>query len=185
MANTDKTYNGWTNYETWLVNLWMDNDGSDSMVREWAEECLQDAIDKGCDANSLRNDAAYELGQRIRMYHDEMQESTIEVFGVFADLINASLREVNWYEIAEHYTNDITIYSAGWNMPGCLPDSDPALFIDAGDALEHIRDQVSNVDDAPEDAWDAIQAAADSIEADANGEFSQQFRGLVYWVSKV
>lgn len=25
MSN-DKTYNGWTNYETWLVNLWIQND---------------------------------------------------------------------------------------------------------------------------------------------------------------
>ena len=22
-----KTYNGWTNYETWNVKLWLDNDG--------------------------------------------------------------------------------------------------------------------------------------------------------------
>ena len=23
---SDKRYNGWTNYETWLVSLWADND---------------------------------------------------------------------------------------------------------------------------------------------------------------
>ena len=26
MKMEDKKYNGWTNYETWLVNLWIDND---------------------------------------------------------------------------------------------------------------------------------------------------------------
>jgi hypothetical protein len=39
MAN-DTTYNGWTNYETWVVNLWR-FDGS-----EMAAECVQEAIDE-------------------------------------------------------------------------------------------------------------------------------------------
>ena len=30
-------YNGWTNYETWLVNLWLGNGGSGEHWREQAE----------------------------------------------------------------------------------------------------------------------------------------------------
>ena len=40
-------YNGWYNYETWLVNLWMDNDqGSQEMWREHARESID--ADEGC-----------------------------------------------------------------------------------------------------------------------------------------
>ncbi len=32
-------YNGWTNYETWCVSLWLDNDeGTYNLVREWARD---------------------------------------------------------------------------------------------------------------------------------------------------
>ena len=34
----DTTYNGWTNYETWNVALWLGNDeGLYQMAQEWAE----------------------------------------------------------------------------------------------------------------------------------------------------
>lgn len=39
MANTE--YNGWTNYQTWVVNLWLTNDsGGDERLREMARDCL-------------------------------------------------------------------------------------------------------------------------------------------------
>lgn len=84
---SDNTYNGWTNYETWNVNLWMDNGGSDSYWRERAEE-LRDVSD---------------LAREIREQHEENMP---EVSGCFADL-GAALRSVNWYEIAEHYIADL------------------------------------------------------------------------------
>ena len=40
-AMTNKEYNGWYNYETWMVNLWMDNNqGSHEMWREIARESI-------------------------------------------------------------------------------------------------------------------------------------------------
>lgn len=83
------TYNGWTNYETWLVNLWLTNDeGSDEMARECCKAGRE-----------------YESGKALREMVEEWnpcQES-----GLFADLVGAALSAVNWQEIAEHYTEDM------------------------------------------------------------------------------
>jgi hypothetical protein len=180
MSKQDTYYNGWTNYETWLVNLWLTNEqGSDELVREWADELMQDAIDKGCDSDSARNDAAYELGERIKDMHEEMSP---EVTGLFADLINAALGAVNWYEIGKHFIDDIDLYSAGWNMPGYMPDNDPALFTDEDAALEYIKGQVRELD--PE-IYPFAEDWAESLQSDAKGECSQKIANYVYWVSKV
>ncbi|NER31140.1 MAG: hypothetical protein F6J89_26845 [Symploca sp. SIO1C4] len=51
MVTKDQTYNGWTNYETWAVALWIDNDyGSHQYRKELsrnAEDCHQYADPPG------------------------------------------------------------------------------------------------------------------------------------------
>lgn len=92
---SDKGYNGWANYETWNVALWMGNDGSDDFWRERAEELVKD---------EGREEAVADLAQEIEGQHDDNMP---EVSGTYADLLSASLREVNWYEIAQHYVDDV------------------------------------------------------------------------------
>ena len=88
MSN-DKTYNGWTNYETWRVNLEM-IDGSD-----W--HCRID--DHG------QTPEPYELGQAIKEWAEEwIEESSPEGFA--RDYAMAFLDAVNWREIAAHLIED-------------------------------------------------------------------------------
>ena len=83
------SYNGWTNYETWVTNLWMDaSQGSQEFWRDTAREC----------------ESAYDLGQAIKAYHDEFAPETT---GVFADLLGAALHSVNWTEIANHILDEV------------------------------------------------------------------------------
>lgn len=89
----NKSYNGWTNYETWNVKLWMDNDGS---LDFWNEQ-VGEAIRKHGE------DAEYNLGEQLKDYH---QDNMPEVSGTYADLLQASLSEVNWCEIAEALIRD-------------------------------------------------------------------------------
>ena len=86
---SDNTYSGWTNYETWNVALWMNNDqGEQEYWIERAEE-LRDVSDL---ANEMQS---------------QYEENTPTVTGCYADLLNASIRSVNWYEIAEHFIADL------------------------------------------------------------------------------
>jgi len=97
----DNTYNGWSNYQTWVVNLWMDNEqGSHEMVREWAQECADD-----CDGD--RDQAATDLANRLEAMHDEAMADIVGVVGVFGDLLGHALGCVDWLEIAEHCFEDV------------------------------------------------------------------------------
>ncbi len=111
---TKKEYNGWFNYETWLVNLWMGNEeGSSSYYAEMAQEAWDNAEDGGDAVRFTREqNARYALAQQIC---DEYEDSMAELLehskrlngSVWADLLNASLSEVNWDEIAEHLLVDV------------------------------------------------------------------------------
>ena len=75
-------YNGWTNRETWIVNLWLTND-------ECYYEELQ-AIIKNFDSN----EQAEELEQYVHWIIDEDEAS------MTTDLLSTSLCRVSWHEIA-------------------------------------------------------------------------------------
>ena len=80
---TDTTYNGWTNYATWRVNLeYFDNYDVASLPSDVyeASECLQ---------NDLEN------------YIDETTDD-----GLTKDYALAFISDVNWYEIATHLINE-------------------------------------------------------------------------------
>lgn len=99
---SDKKYNGWTNYETWNVALWLGND--DYTDRHWRGEAT-DALD---DKDGDKDDAKRALSEQMK---DAITEDAPELKGTYSDLLTAALGVVNWYEIAEHYVDDA--YDAG------------------------------------------------------------------------
>ena len=82
---SDKTYNGWTNYATWRVNLEM-FDGGDWQAFNLAQE-------------------HYELAVDLKDWAEYMIESTTSA-GLARDYALAFLDDVNWKEIAKHMIAD-------------------------------------------------------------------------------
>lgn len=84
-------YNGWSNYETWNVKLWMDND--EGNYRYW-----QDETERAITDTQDKDDAIKYIAEQVEAQH---KEGMPELAGTYADLMNAALSEVDWYEIAE------------------------------------------------------------------------------------
>ena len=96
---TDKTYNGWTNYETWCVNTW-----------------LTDEQESSNDLYVLANDKREGLGAKAEMLQSDVRELYHDLFdknsdaaplgtahGMLQDLLGSALDNVNWREIIQSH----------------------------------------------------------------------------------
>lgn len=112
----DRKYNGWANYETWNVALWMGNEqGSSEYWCERAEDCVKRA--KGGDGNpyadNTRDRASMLLADELKDWHEEVMHDMLDEAkqsaSMWSDLLGAALSEVDWREIADHHVDDVEI----------------------------------------------------------------------------
>lgn len=83
---TNTTYNGWSNYETWLGNLWLTNDESSYSVLTEALQIEGENVDK---ANWLKKRLSWQL-------EDEIDEASL-----WQDLLNCAFDRISWVEVIE------------------------------------------------------------------------------------
>lgn len=105
---TDNTYNGWSNYETWAVSLWLDNE--EPSYRYWREQaeyhhhaapkCRQ--VNEGIWSSSQA--AKFRLADQLKL--EVTDAAPLDGANLYTDLLNAALSEVNWHEIAENMLID-------------------------------------------------------------------------------
>lgn len=79
---TDTTYNGWTNYATWRVNIEC-IDGINLYEMDWPKD----------DIHSLADTLKWHVEDYIAWHTSE---------GIGRDYALAFLSDVNWHEIARH-----------------------------------------------------------------------------------
>ena len=79
------TYNGYTNYETWVTALWLDNEPD-------TNEMLYDMANKA-------NASKWDLGDRLRAIVEEMMPDLGA--SLASDILHHAFYRVNWPEIIE------------------------------------------------------------------------------------
>ena len=94
---TTQKYNGWTNYETWLCNLWFDNFDFEEVM-----DIFDDCRDK--------DEMLIKIADYIEQYVEEVVELDTEkqpMHGFIQDMLSATLAEIDYRDIAEHYIDDV------------------------------------------------------------------------------
>lgn len=81
--------NGWSNRETWLVNLW------------WSE-CPIEEIEA-----DTKEEAQYALAKQLEELFHELHP--IEQSGLLSDLIGGAVARIDWRELAEYWIEDIQV----------------------------------------------------------------------------
>jgi len=89
-------YNGWTNYETWNYKLWLDND-------EKGYNLIQSLV-KSVIKTEREKNQVFKMSEMLKMECLNNEPNLKPSF--YSDVLSASLKEVNFYEIAEAYIND-------------------------------------------------------------------------------
>jgi hypothetical protein len=88
------------------VNLWIDN--TEHVYNYWkdsAKEAYRKA--KNTNLENKKDEAVYSLAEEMKNYYHETMP---QISGVFGDLMNSALQEVNWHEIAKiHVENFIEV----------------------------------------------------------------------------
>ena len=84
------SYNGWSNKETWLVNLW------------YGDDLLTDYIE--IDETEVE---AYRIEEDVRYIALECESMSKLPAGLLSDFIEHSFANVNWHELADHINSDL------------------------------------------------------------------------------
>jgi len=79
-------YNGWKNYETWLVNVWFSDTYNEYFLEQFRDGELLEPV-------------AWDM---VRSYVEGWVDEATPECGFVSDLVNGAMREVDWRELASH-----------------------------------------------------------------------------------
>ena len=101
-------YQGWHNYETWNVALWIDNDqGTYEMVKDWASNAWEES-EVVADRPYLNREqrATSTLADQIQELVEDGNPLASDA-SMYSDMLSAAIGEVDWAEIAKGWIEEV------------------------------------------------------------------------------
>jgi hypothetical protein len=100
-------HNGWSNYESWLVGLWITS--NDASTYEFWRNRAASHREAAPDAEQVRDGvwtpeqaARFALANELKDSVQEAAQDALPSAGMLCDLLGAALSRVDWHEVAGH-----------------------------------------------------------------------------------
>lgn len=91
-----KEYNGWTNYETWNIKLWLDNE-------QWMYDTIIDA------AKNMLDEYEFKSWLVDFAWNAYIEDEYPKMVGPMSDAINSYWKTIDWYSVARAYREEVGI----------------------------------------------------------------------------
>jgi hypothetical protein len=123
------------------------------------------------------------------MEQDTGEEMELDVIALCCDwaCYISAIEACNDYDTGIETTREV--YTAGWNMSGYMPDSEPQQFDDLGEARDYIADSIESYADSLAQSTDdtadsvAVLYATAQFVRDDSGELGLTVGGWHYWIT--
>jgi len=105
IAESSTEYQGWTNYATWCVSLWLMNDSES--YHNWRDRTRSTVRGAWSMDNVISKIWSEDEGARFSLA-DQLKEKTqdaspLQEASLYSDLLGSVLDDVNWSEIAASF----------------------------------------------------------------------------------
>lgn len=101
-------YNGHTNYETFVVNLWIGND--QESYKYWSEKAVEIYTNANATTYFSKAEEAYKKFSDTLADYLESNNILSSEPNLFSDLLSSAIKEVDTYQIAKNWIDSIKEY---------------------------------------------------------------------------
>lgn len=108
MSTNNESYNGWSNYETWAVNVHIGD-----TLQDWAIELAKSYDVHRYNSSKLGN-YLFDLSHYLRDTFTELvvEPTSVIESDLLSDLLLRGIDRINWWELANHCDDAIEYINA-------------------------------------------------------------------------